>query len=176
MLSDIHTWTSADEVAELQRLAATRRVLELGTWRGHTAIAMSKTALVVMTVDTHLGDQGTIESMGPQFTLPIFIDNMKNESGSKGRIIPVIGENSDILRLLYWLNVTFDMIFIDAAHDYKNVKYDTESSFLLLRPNGYISWHDFWTSSVNQAANELIESQGLIEVSTIDRLGTYQRR
>ena len=43
-----------------------------------------------------------------------------------------------------FLNPTeFDFIYIDGAHDYKNVKQDIELSYPLLAPNGIIGGHDF---------------------------------
>ena len=37
----------------------------------------------------------------------------------------------------------FDLIFIDGAHDYESVKFDTELSRKLLAPAGVLIWHDY---------------------------------
>lgn len=37
----------------------------------------------------------------------------------------------------------FDFIFIDAAHDYASVKFDTELARQMLAPGGTIAWHDY---------------------------------
>lgn len=36
-----------------------------------------------------------------------------------------------------------DFIFIDAAHDYKNKKRDTENAFMMLKTNGIILWDNY---------------------------------
>lgn len=36
-----------------------------------------------------------------------------------------------------------DFIFVDGAHDYESVKYDTALAHTLLAPGGIIAWHDY---------------------------------
>lgn len=36
-----------------------------------------------------------------------------------------------------------DFIFIDGAHDYESVKYDTALARTLLSPGGIVAWHDY---------------------------------
>lgn len=36
-----------------------------------------------------------------------------------------------------------DFIFIDGAHDYAAVKYDTELALSIIAPGGVIAWHDY---------------------------------
>ncbi len=38
---------------------------------------------------------------------------------------------------------TFDLIFIDGSHAYSYIKNDTEKALRMLKPGGYILWHDY---------------------------------
>ena len=40
-----------------------------------------------------------------------------------------------------------DFVWVDACHDYRYVKMDTESALKLVRPGGWIGWHDYRHSS-----------------------------
>jgi predicted O-methyltransferase YrrM len=45
----------------------------------------------------------------------------------------------------YYADGSFDLVFIDGAHDYLNVKLDIEAWLPKVRPGGYLSGHD-WKS------------------------------
>jgi hypothetical protein len=36
-----------------------------------------------------------------------------------------------------------DFVFIDGAHDYESVSKDTENALRVIRPGGFIVWHDY---------------------------------
>lgn len=38
---------------------------------------------------------------------------------------------------------SIDLVFIDAAHDYKNKKKDSENAFFMLKKGGVIIWHNY---------------------------------
>lgn len=46
---------------------------------------------------------------------------------------------------------SFDIIYIDGAHDYDNVKFDITSWIPKIKDGGYLSGHDFSLNSVNAA-------------------------
>ena len=52
-----------------------------------------------------------------------------------------------------------DVVFIDACHEYRYVKNDTEIALKLLRSGGVVIWHDYgvWVG-VTRALNELYEN------------------
>lgn len=53
---------------------------------------------------------------------------------------------------------SLDLVFIDAAHDYKNVKSDILKYTPKLKPQGLLTGHDIDYPGVNQAVNELLNS------------------
>jgi len=49
---------------------------------------------------------------------------------------------------------SFDIIYIDAAHDYDNVKFDITSWMPKIKNGGYLSGHDFSLPGVNAAIRD----------------------
>lgn len=52
----------------------------------------------------------------------------------------------------------FELIFIDAAHDYESVKQDVHIAFRAIKPGGLICGHDYHSDGIGvvQAVNELV--------------------
>jgi predicted O-methyltransferase YrrM len=57
---------------------------------------------------------------------------------------------------------SIDFIFIDAAHDYENVKKDINAWFPKLKKGGIIAGHDYWFDGVKSAVNEYFIAGGVI--------------
>ncbi len=48
---------------------------------------------------------------------------------------------------------SFDLVFVDANHNYEYVKQDTETAFQLVRPGGIIIWDDYvWDERYSHCA------------------------
>lgn len=62
-----------------------------------------------------------------------------------------------------WNDNTFQMIFIDAAHDYESVKADLNNFYPKLRPGGIFAGHDYGEKScgVGQAVDEFVKENNL---------------
>jgi predicted O-methyltransferase YrrM len=98
-------------LAVLQRLAKGKRVLEIGTWKGRTAIAMAEVAEFVVTIDHFQGDAYT----GSAFTLPEFIQNVRQRPELTDSLLSIVG---DFRRVLPLLDVRqFNFLFYDGDHD-----------------------------------------------------------
>jgi predicted O-methyltransferase YrrM len=127
------------EARALAVLAEGKRVIELGAWLGHSTIVLASVAEEVVSVDWHLGD----EHAGIRNTWEEFLANL-DRYGVAGNVIPVRGRFEDELPLMAELHAgEFDGAFIDAKHDLESVTRDTALVLPLIRPGGFIAWHDY---------------------------------
>lgn len=134
---DVPTTTHKIEVEKLQTLVEGKVCLELGTFCGHTAIAMVLAgAKRVFSVDNHTGDR----SLGETRSLKPFLTYI-NRYNAWDRIVVLVGQTESIVPELDFMR--FDLIFVDADHDYDSVKQDIEMTYPLLNPKGLMVFHDY---------------------------------
>lgn len=107
-------WLTLEEARELARLATGKSVLELGSYKGRSTVAMAQTAKQVVSVDWHKGDY----AIGECDTLDEFLHNIKEYTN----IIPIVAKTQDAKPLLS--EYSFDVVFVDAAHDFASVQHD----------------------------------------------------
>jgi beta-1,4-mannosyl-glycoprotein beta-1,4-N-acetylglucosaminyltransferase len=62
----------------------------------------------------------------------------------EGRVVPIRMHSVNAAHTLAHLKMEFDLIFIDASHDYDSVKEDIESWLPMLKPSGIMCGHDFY--------------------------------
>lgn len=171
---DIQTFTMLDELVELQRLATGNDVLELGTWKGASAIAMAVTAKSVTTIDTHLGDVHT----GPADTHQEALNNIKRY-GLEDKITVYKGDNFEVTDKYFPKDYLFDMAFIDATHTYEAVMTDLEIADTFVQPGGLICVHDYETDNpgfgLTKAVNEFISVGRLIKIRQVRSLIVCQK-
>lgn len=137
-------WLTFEEGRLLQGLAAGRDVLELGSWRGRSAIAMSATARSVVTVDAHVGDVHT----GAADTWSDLLNNLER-TGAAGNVAARRMRLEDV-------NVgamagRFDLVFIDSEHTPAAAERDTRIALSAVKPGGLIAYHD-WIADVAAGA------------------------
>lgn len=133
--------TSPEEQTLLQKYAS-GLVLEIGSYDGASAIALSKVCQAVHCVDPFLPDPGSI-NVNP--SLERFIGATRKYPN----IHLHYGRSLDILPLFQ--SRYFDLIFIDGAHFYMAVMFDILSSLRLVKKEGFIALHDREWPEVKQA-------------------------
>lgn len=136
--TDIRGWLTIEEGMALQALARDKEVLEFGSFCGRSTVCMATVARKVTAVDHHLGD----ENVGDENTLDEFLSNLQYY-GVETKVCPIILPISLAGELLKNTKQTFDMVFVDSAHDRASVKRDTQLALSLVRPGGAIAWHDW---------------------------------
>lgn len=148
-------------------------IIEVGTWRGQSAITMGKhlkrinSDCNITCVDTWLG---SLEFWcGPKHNIPArdlllkngypqvyyqFLSNVVH-SGLQDIILPLPLPSNIAHKVLKRQKKFADLIYIDASHEYKDVLSDCINFFPLLRNNGIIFGHDWkWSSDVREAVTE----------------------
>jgi predicted O-methyltransferase YrrM len=129
-------WLEEVEVRHLQALAVNRLVLEIGSWRGRSTVALAQAALHVVSVDHHKGS-AEHESYGP--SLPELVTNL-DAYGVRDKVSVCVMDSSRLLRL--FKPAVFDLVFVDGAHDFEAARRDANSAAGLVRSGGTIIFHD----------------------------------
>jgi predicted O-methyltransferase YrrM len=148
------------------RIVGPRRVFEIGTLRGYTALHFALNSpddAVVHTLDLPRG--GIAQ---PSLTTT-FMDDLHVEASlsadrlcfegtaQEARIERLFGDSATFDFSPYHGNI--DVFFIDGAHSYEYVRSDTERALNCVRPGGVIAWHDFGRAGVNGVSRWLLEMQ-----------------
>jgi methyltransferase family protein len=139
-----HRWASAidDQIALAKFAALLRpsRILEIGSFQGHTALAMAMNSPVEtrITALDILPDHGEVYRHTPY----------------AARIDRVVGQADSLPAA-----ASFDFIFLDADHRYEEVVRDTEAALRLLATGGILFWHDYtdsgWMNGLNRVPEVL---------------------
>lgn len=142
-----------DELTKLMELAEGREVCEIGSYKGLSAWGMAQTAVNVVCVDTFKATDNGQEQREEFTTLDAF--KKATARFSTVEIYPMTSEAAD----LALKRRTFDMVFLDAMHDYENVKADILRWYPRVRVGGVLALHDYghWNyPGVMEAVHETI--------------------
>ena len=178
--SDMQGWGSDHPLlVEAIRTLRPRTVCEVGSWKGRSAINMARTVKEVginteiICVDTWLGSPEHWLSRQPNFYDSLLIKNglphlyytflsnvVKNEVADIITPFPTTSENAAVV--FRRLGVRFDLVYIDAAHEYDPATRDITTYYDLLSDNGLLIGDDYigWPG-VTQAANDFVKKNRL---------------
>jgi len=142
--------------------------VEVGSWKGMSSVYMA-VEIINSGKDIKFDCIDIWEYDKSQVDIPqdMYEDGygvfMKNIEPVK-HIINPIKEFSEKSAERYKDN-SIDFIFIDAAHDYENVKKDITAYFPKLKKGGVIAGHDYWFDGVKSAVNEYFK-EGVVGFGT----------
>lgn len=162
---DVEGWLSEHEAMALARLAHDKSVLEIGSYCGRSTIAMAQTARSVDSIDWHNGDGMS----GDGGTLEKFKFNLKKyKLGDRVKIH--LGRTQDIAPTLP--DKSFDMAFIDGAHDEASFSIDAKESLRLVKPGGAIAVHDMQLPAMQRGTAEFFGKC----VGAVDGMAWFQTK
>ena len=137
-------------------------VVEVGSWQGKSAVFMAVEILnqnkniKINCVDTWEGSIEHKEENIIQKNL-LYETFLKNIEPVKQVIKPI--RKSSVEGAKLFKDNSVDLVFIDAAHDYENVKNDINAWYPKVKPGGILAGHDKTWPGVVKAVNEfLLES------------------
>ena len=136
-----------------------RRVLEIGTYDGFTAlnlVANLPEGGEVATVDLPEGaDQTELRAQGiSNAATGDIIGSMYRNEPERAKIKEVRADSSQ----LEWKELApkIDLIFVDGCHDYQYVLKDSMNAIASVKSGGVIFWHDYGQAvDVTQVLDEL---------------------
>ena len=128
------------------------KILEIGTYNGMTTLQMALNApesCITYTLDLPDEISASLElSELDNYVSKHFKQRFGTKTGSyfenrsDVNVVQKLGDSATF-DYLEEVGADFDIIFIDAAHDYNNKKIDTENAFKLLSKGGVILWHNY---------------------------------
>jgi hypothetical protein len=127
-------------------------VVEVGTWKGATAVRMAGLAqelglpTAIVCVDTWLGSLEHLAGDTAEWRLPprrfgyptLYFQFLANvlHSGAADRIVPLPNTSANAARWLARVGVRADVVYLDASHEEDDVYQDLCLYWPLLRPGG----------------------------------------
>jgi Methyltransferase domain len=174
---DIYGWFDYHNLYNfmVNEAAAGGHIVEVGTFKGRSAaymavnIANCGKKIRFDCVDTWLGsvehheggpwrDQDVVE--GKLFER--FMENMRPIQGL-GLLNPM--RMTSLEAAAIYADNSLDAVFIDASHEYEDVKADIMAWFPKIKIGGILAGHDITCPTVKQAVEELLPSYQMIEGS-----------
>jgi len=143
---------------KIVRCSRPSRLLEVGSYRGYTALLLAKH----MREDAHLVTVDQDERHGEAYRGTEYANRIERRVGTTGEGV-IEGDEQ------------YDFIFLDAGHKYHEVKHDTELLLPLLSSQGYMLWHDYanWgflrqLNGVPEYLNALSKKRPIAQISGTD--------
>ena len=183
LTEDLFGWNSMHPMfAELVAERSPQVIIEVGTWKGASAIHMASLtrhlSAKIYCVDTWIGGDGHIfkdladaqsvqrDSHGWPGVYYQFLHNVKAQ-GYEKRIVPVPFMTQHAAHLFDAHRLKADLIYIDAGHTYLDAILDIHAYFRLLAPGGIMFGDDYNYPGVKQAVAETMESINATHYLTI---------
>lgn len=156
----INTSLTANETAELQRLAKDAEVLEIGSAYGYSTCMLALVAKSVVAVDPHF-------THASEWTL---VSNL-TAYGVRDKVDIRVGYSQNVLPELAFYR--YDLVWIDGDHTAETVEHDVQWALKLLKPGGHLACHDYdevTCPGVRHALDKLFGGPGTLT----DTLAVYQ--
>lgn len=179
MPEDLQGWNSRDKIfADLIRNVLPNTVIEVGTWKGGSAIQMGSlldlagSKAKIYCIDTWLGaaefwtgelartpERNLLLKNGYPQIYYQFLSNVVH-NGLQDYIIPIPVPSSIGAKILKAQGVKADLIYIDGSHEYEDVIADLNSYSELLNPGGIMFGDDYYSfADVGRAVNDFVATK-----------------
>lgn len=156
--ADIGSWGGNDKfLAALVRKIRPRVILEIGTWKGASAINMGISAkscglyTEIISADPHIGSPGLwlhnpnamhLNDLGQCGTYMLFLANVKR-AGLEGVITPLCVTSSVATSIMKQVGIQADLIYIDGSHDPIDVEADLAHALKVAHDDTVIVCDDY---------------------------------
>lgn len=146
------------------------KILEIGTFKGQTAIFMCKLRkdVTITTIDPHVG----IPEHPELFSTEEEVKSNIESQGFQNRIchVPVSSH-------CFFTAENFDLIFIDGDHTYQGVRDDFNKFFPNLKDKGIVAFHDYgYLDGVTMFCNSLIDTKKFESYALLDSILCFTKK
>jgi len=172
---------TVDELACLcavEKCVRAKRVMEIGTWDGNTALALAANLeggegeVVTLDLPPDFGDNAARDALVfPDVDLNLtdrrHLGRQLRQHPLAGRVRQVYGDSAAI----DWsrLGGPFDLIFIDGCHSEAYVDSDSRNALKHLRAGGAIVWHDYaCLADVSRVVDRIARARPELKVAAIE--------
>lgn len=163
-LENVRGWLSIEEGLLLQELAKkvcdSSQIVEIGSFQGRSAICLasgiSGNGTMVHSVDPHFG----IEAYGKNDSFNRLQKNIRARKLDT-HVEYIVKES--LTAANEWEKENIGLLFVDALHDYDNVKADFESWSKYILDGGYLVFHDSVQPGVNKLLLEILNKESPFE-------------
>jgi len=140
-LKNVDGFIKDEEMVLLYKLAkeAKKPIVEVGSWKGKSTICLAEGSQAGNKVKVFAVDPFTGSSEhGKVWTYPEFENNIKKAKVDK-IVVPLIKTSAEAVE--DW-SKEIDLVWIDGAHEYDQVKFDFENWLPHLAEGGIVAMHD----------------------------------
>ena len=125
------------ELSRLRELAAGKTVLEIGSYKGASTVAMARVAELVHSVDPHVPftrdrrRRTMLTQLAENLVAQDVFDKVIIHVGWSWQIVPLFPGGM------------FDLVFVDADHRLEPTRKDLELVRRVVKPDGVLAFHDY---------------------------------
>jgi hypothetical protein len=150
------------------------KFVEVGVWKGRSVSYLAVEVInanknqKIYTVDTWAGSEEHIDPFNVNFNPellnnPDWLYNLYSQNIEPVKDIITSIRKPSLEAVNDFEDESLDFVFIDAAHDYENVKADILAWLPKLKKTGILAGHDYWPNDPVQIAVDEIFSSFRIE-------------
>ena len=174
LTSEIDGWLSDGEGELLYELAkgvpSGQAIVELGSWKGKSTVWLAKGTEAgqrnkVYSIDPHSGSKAHV-SEGEMNTYTAFLTNL-TKAGVQATVVPLVTTSDKAARR--WREGV-GLLWVDASHEYEDVKHDFLAWKHHLLPGAVVALHDCDKPGPAQVVEEYLNHSG--DFTIIQRVGT----
>jgi predicted O-methyltransferase YrrM len=159
-------------LAFITKVVKPKQIFEIGTYGGRTALNFAQNSLedcIIWTLDLPISEASALTNA----TKGNVERSTYTGTDYKGK------DAEGKIRQLYHSSPAFDfspyfgkidIVFVNGVHHYEAAKSDTINALQMVKPNGFIIWHDFAnygdTNGVTRAALEMLPGDNVVQIAT----------
>ena len=158
-------------LALITKVVQPKQVFEIGTYTGRTALNFAQNSpedCIVWTLDLPPTEAHTRTNTADDKIKQHIRESIDYKGKEAERKIRTLYSNCSIFDFSPYFG-KIDMVFVNGAHNYEAVKSDTINALKMVKPNGYVIWHDFAnygeSNDVTRAVLDTLPSDNVIQIA-----------